>query len=170
MSTSTPEVLYHGSRFRQPELMPGIKHSKELVEWDNGESNLWLYATTIKEEAIGLGIAGAIEHTFDDLAEYHVQGNKIEVVSYSRLMTLKQLHELKVYLYTIAYHDDDGWEKNANKQNGLDKTEYKTTGIIKDIMSCIEVDVKAWLADKEVSFSIAHNKAAMESRPAWTNW
>ena len=60
-----PSVLYHGSLYKQNELMPGFKRSGKLVQWDGIENNTYLYATTDQLEAISLGLGSALEKELD---------------------------------------------------------------------------------------------------------
>jgi hypothetical protein len=61
----TPKILYHGSGFKHSELKPGIQHSGVKVEWDKTESNEYLYADEIKENAISMAFASAIEKKYE---------------------------------------------------------------------------------------------------------
>lgn len=137
-----PQYLYHGSLFEQKELMPGFKRSGKIVKWDQTESNVYLYATGVEDTAIELGFASAIEKIFD-VTHFRCQGNRIEIET-SAPITKAALANVVVYLYKIAYKEDDNWKKNDNKNNGM-TTEYKTHKDIYAIERCEKVDITKWL-------------------------
>lgn len=146
--------LYHGSMYEQDELKPGFQHSGEVTNWDGIESNLYLYVSSNKNEAILLGIASAAEKVFKTKSASMSESERrfeITVESDSKLPTLEDVYALKVYLYTIAYQDGDKWVKNKNPYNSI-TTEYKTQETIRSaIISRETVNVKSILKDFKVT-------------------
>lgn len=141
--------LYHGSGYKQPELKPGFLHSGVLVEWDKTESNKWIYAAVLMEDAIAQGLASVIEKSYK-LARYQSVGNKITMTFDGPAPKQKDIEALTVYLYTIDW-DESIWTKVNNPHNGMDN-EFKTekTIVASMIDSCEKVDIKHWLSRKEV--------------------
>lgn len=142
-----PGYLYHGSMYKQDELMPGFKRSGKLVKWDGCEDNTWLYTTPDKREAQMLGLSSAVEKQFDNLKRWSQSEttNTIEIEFYNNPITVDQLYRLPVYLYTIGGDKADGWMANYNQQNGMAE-EYKTQATIRDnIARCEEVDIRELL-------------------------
>jgi hypothetical protein len=137
-----PNILYHGSRFKQNELQPGYNHSRQLVKWDQTENNTFLYATSVRDTAIELGFASSLEKLFD-VTYFKVEGKEILIECASELK-LKDLAIVPVYLYKIECKDADGWKKNDNEHNGI-TTEYKTHNCIRAILLCERVDITQWL-------------------------
>jgi hypothetical protein len=148
------KILYHGSGFKHSELKPGIQHSGVKVEWDKTESNEYLYADEIKENAISMAFASAIEKKYE-LDRYQTKKDsiKIKLANGSKVPTKEMLANLKIYLYTIALKETDQWEKVNNKVNDC-YTEYKTNAVIKShILNVQEVDLEKWLGTKKLSIS-----------------
>ena len=145
--TQTPETLYHSSGFKANDLRPGIAYTGKKVEWDHGESNEWLYATTDRSAAIDLGIASALEKKFR-LDRYQTDAYEIVITSPDRIH-LDDLKELKVYLYTIDFSGADGWVKNDNAHNHLD-TEWKTKKTV-SYSEVEQVDVEEWMRGKKIN-------------------
>lgn len=141
--------LYHGSGYKHPELKPGIMHSGELQKWDKTESNEWLYATTLMEEAIAQGFASVIEKHWQ-LSRFQSSEDLITIIVDGPLPSLKELQGLMVYLYKIDW-DTSVWVKVDNMHNGM-TNEYKTKSVIgpKMIDSCEPVDLVGWLKGKRV--------------------
>ncbi len=147
-SHKEPLVLYHASGYKNDVLKPGFKHTGVLKEWDNGENNHFLYATTEKQTAIDLGVASAIEQFFK-LDRFSIKGKEITIVSPEHI-ELSDLANLKVYLYTINDKPEEDWVKNDNPSNKLD-TEYKTACDHVEPYSIQEIDVSAWLKTKKIN-------------------
>lgn len=162
MSTRLPALLYHGSAYRQDELMPGFQRSHEEVRWDQGESNRFLYATTEKEVAIALGFGSALEKRFP-IDRFVVADDNISVyIDAKELPLLKaSVVHLAVYLYTISPVPSQRWIKNTNLSNGL-TTEYKTAQTITALETVQCVDLPQWLSKR--SFHV------IASRPNWERW
>lgn len=144
----TPTLLYHGSLYKQNELMPGFKRSGKLVQWDGVENNTYLYATSNKAEAISLGFGSALEKTLDS-RRYATYDNNIVVYFNRELPTREDLVKLVVYLYTIRFKATDGWVKNNNPLNNID-TEWVTQSTVRNLDRCEQVDLEAWLKTKNV--------------------
>lgn len=147
-----PEYLYHGSGYEQDELKPGYSHSKELTTWDKYENNTYLYATTIRDSAIALGFSSAIEKKYD-LESTHIseKTKTIKLVFRQNIPDIKDIENIKVYLYTLKY-DPNIWTKNNNPFNNIDN-EYKTKKEIKDIVSRNMVDIPELLKQYQLSMS-----------------
>lgn len=155
--------LYHASSYLQEELKPGIAYTGEKVEWDETESNEWLYATSNKEAAIAQGLASAIEHHWL-LHRFQSSGNHLAFTfdAGTPVPTRRDLERLKVYLYVIHAHVADGWVKNSNTHNKL-RSEYRTQNTVRDrIASASLVDMKQWLQGKDVSLTSA--------QPGYAGW
>lgn len=172
---SNPTVLYHGSRFKQTELKPGFLHTGVLVEWDETESNKFLYATSVYNTAMELGFASSIEKAFD-VDHFHVDKGIISIQTPDDLK-IEQLYNLPVFIYTLQCLDGDCWMKNANEHNGLD-TEYKTNRTIRAIEKCEALDIRKWLTNYEVRIERQIAKSAngrgkelvTESIPVYLKW
>jgi hypothetical protein len=148
---NTPKTLYHGSLYKQTELMPGFKRSGKLTVWDGVESNLNLYTTTEREEAILLGIGSALEKTFNTDRYRTIEG---DIWIYSQQpITLEQIYDLEIYLYTIPFRVSDGWVKNNNPYNDID-TEWLTRKTIRQI-KVERVDLKTFLKGRGVTITQA---------------
>lgn len=155
---SKPDTLYHSSMYLQDELMPGFKRSGKLTEWDHVESNRFLYATTERDEALLQGFASAVEKTWN-VHRFQARGSKITVHIEGPHPSVADVHGLTIYLYTIAFDEADGWQKNRNVFNGM-LTEWKTLQTIQErIVQRETLDVKAWLETKRLEF-IPHDQNA----------
>lgn len=141
-----PSLLYHGSMYKQTELMPGFKRSGKLVKWDVCESNDHLYATTDPDEAILLGIGSALEKTFETTRySYDETKRLLKITCGDHPVTVNDLWNLEVYQYRIHGSDQDQWGFNYNLQNGI-RTEFKTQSTIKsNLMGCRKIDVHSFL-------------------------
>lgn len=140
-----PSYLFHGSAYKQGELMPGFQRSGNLVKWDNTEDNTWLYSTSKREDAIMLGISSAIEKQYK-LDRYHYdQKRRMLEITISEPITQRDIEGLQVYLYTIRADAADGWMANYNPANGIDD-EFKTQRTVeKGLIKTEVVDVAAAL-------------------------
>lgn len=114
--------LYHGSAYKTDVLKPGIKHTGVKIDWDNTESNEWLYASSDRTEATMLGFFSYLEKHHGGTA-FHMSANEIIITS-----DPFELDDIKVYLYSI--NTDKGWVK-VNNQSNNSVTEYKTKNHIK---------------------------------------
>lgn len=141
-----PGYLYHGSMYKQDELMPGFKRSHKLVQWDGCEDNTWLYTTASRNEAMLLGLSSAIEK-IGGLKHYkHSEKDRtIDIEFYEKPMALAEIYRLPVFLYTISAEKSDGWMANYNTQNGM-VNEYKTQQTIQGNIAHAEpVDIRSLL-------------------------
>lgn len=157
-----PLYLYHGSMYKQPELMPGFKRSGELVQWDQTESNEWLYASSDRDEAIMLGISSAIEKNWL-LDRYHYDAKRKEItIDTSEHFTLSDVMKLPVYLYTIAGESDDRWVPNLNLNNGI-LSEYKTQNTVESsIRKCEKLDLYKVLGKVKVTIRMSASEYSTE--------
>ena len=140
----TPKILYHGSLYKQDELMPGFKRSGKITMWDGIESNQYLYTTTDKQEAESLGIGSAVEKVFET-ERFNTEGKIITIWS-RKPIPLEEFLKLEIYVYTIPYKGTDGWVHNNNQQNNID-TEWITKNTVYGV-SVEQLCIKTWLADK----------------------
>jgi hypothetical protein len=174
-NNNQPQYLYHGSRFEQTELKPGFYHSGKLVTWDGTENNKHLYATTDESLAVELGFASSIEKQFP-IDRFHVDKKKIKIQT-KQPLTVQQLEQVPVFVYTIELLPQEGWVKNNNKHNGID-SEWKTPETVKAIVHCRAVNVREWLKHYQIdiqrvmpSVGEGSSKEAMESAtPAYIGW
>jgi len=152
-AVGVPPFLYHGSMYKQQELMPGFKRSGVLVKWDVYESNQWLYMSSNKEEAILLGIGSAAEKVLDVVGyKYDAAKQQMTLISESGSLTKKDLEKLDVYVYTVTGRAEDGWIKNVNPNNHID-TEWKTEHTIREaIVKREKVDVRDALVGWTIKF------------------
>lgn len=146
-----PKFLYHGSLYKQAELMPGFKRSGKLVQWDGIENNTYLYTTTDKNEAIGLGLGSTIEKKFNS-RRFSTYDNNIVVYFTGSTPTIEDIHGLEIYVYTLTPTPQDNWVKNNNPFNNID-TEWVTQATIKSITKCERVDIKKWLNNKNLALT-----------------
>ncbi|AEH03764.1 hypothetical protein AVT69_gp339 [Pseudomonas phage PhiPA3] len=146
-----PEFLYHGSLYKQKELMPGFKRSGQLSVWDGVESNLNLYATTSKEEAYDLGIGSATEKNYDSDRFTTIDGNIW--VFCQKPIDITQWLQMELYCYTIPFRETDGWVKNKNPYNNID-TEWTTRKTVHNV-SVEQVDMRTVLKGRCVTITQA---------------
>lgn len=163
-----PNRLYHGSMYKQDELMPGFKRSGKLVKWDLVESNLFLYSTTSKEEAISLGFGSALEKVFNT-ERYATLDDTVYVYFKDEVHALEALFNIEIYVYTIRYDATDGWRKNNNPVNRIE-TEWCTKQTIqRNILSCERVDIRQWLQGKRLVLTNEPSKIAPQNLgKSWT--
>ena len=152
--------LYHGSGYKQTELKPDIMHSGVLQEWDKTESNEWLYATELMEEAIAQGLASVLEKNYK-LCRYQSASNEITMTFDGKQPSRKDLDSMEVYLYKIDWIKDI-WQSVDNLHNGM-TNEYKTKKVVTASMidSCDLVDIKTWLSRKKI---------VIKAKTAAMNW
>lgn len=157
--------LYHGSKYSHTELKPGIKHTGEKKQWDETESNEYLYATTSKDDAIGMALASTVEQSYLlDRFQHHDNVIRITVAEGKEMPTLEDLLKLKVYVYTIEFDSKDGWEKVKNQHNNMDG-EYRTKKTLKNnIVGQQMIQMSKWLKDKQVVIT------SPDKKPKWAKW
>lgn len=150
LTKTLPPVLWHGSAYATEVLKPGFLWSKKLVEWDHGESNHYLYATTDQQTAISLGFASALEKRWR-LNRYKTFGSKdVSILIESPdAITHYDLEQLLVWLYEIYPQNDQQWVFNHNLDNGLE-TEFKTHRTV-PWQRRESVNLKHWLGSKDVN-------------------
>lgn len=165
---SVPETLYHGSLYKQKELMPGFKRSGKLVHWDGVESNQYLYTTTDKAEAVSLGFGSALEKTLDS-RRYATFDDIIVIYFAKELPNVETVCALKFYVYSIATRDEHEWVKNSNPFNNI-TTEWITQNTIRHIKRCEEVDVKKWLSTKHVYLTTSAVDSCPKKLISGTRW
>jgi hypothetical protein len=161
-------LLYHGSGFDQTELMPGFMRTGKLVQWDEVESNEWLYTTTDKDEAISQAFASMIEKTYNSM-HYKREGKDIVITMEGEVApSMAEVEKLQLFVYTIRLEPEDKWVKNANEFNQI-KTEWKTQSIIdRNIIHKEQVDLKFWMATKHIRFQLGGS--AKETMPNYLAW
>jgi len=157
-----PPYLYHGSAYKQNELMPGFERSGELVQWDGTEDNTWLYTADDKTEAIMLGISSAIEKKFLlDRYSYDEKRKTLTIEISDPDFSKKDILDLTVWIYTIKADNDDGWMPNWNKQNNMNG-EYKTQRHVDQNLVKVEhVDIHQIL--RNTTIKIVRNEVSTES-------
>lgn len=154
----TPEMLYHGSSFKQDILKPGFAHTGLKVEWDRTESNEFLYADEDTEEAISMAFASTIEQKYK-LSHYQTKGNRITITlaKGEKKVDKNELSKLKGYIYYIANISNDGWVK-VNNQYNHSTTEWKTKKHIdQNLLGLSEINFGDWLKQKELNVIIESN-------------
>ena len=166
-SNAVPHLLYHGSAFNDEELMPGYKRTGILVEWDETESNKFLYATTSKKEAIKLGLASSIEKTFK-LNKFKTEGDSIFIVIEGNELSYAKLCKLPLYVYTIRTTDRDGWVANNNEHNNM-SDEWKTDQTIRGLAAIEHVDIKEFFKDYRVEIQYV-DKRGNKIKPTFMSW
>lgn len=145
--------LYHTSAYRTDTLRPSYQITGELVEWDETESNKFLYASADKAASIDQGFASLLEKLYA-LKRYVSNDKQITIYLYNKTIPkIEELYSKIIYLYIIDYDIGDGWVKVNNEHNNM-KDEYKTSNIVpsESILNIEEINVKKWLGDKKVVF------------------
>lgn len=144
--------VYHGSAYDQKKLQPGFNHTKQLVQWDDVESNQYLYGTTDKTQATVLGFAALLDKNYG-LTEFHHRGKKITVVLDDKSVKSLLKKDLIVYLYSC--NKDNLWIKNNNPKNNL-STEYKTQETITPARKT-RINITDWLSEHGYSLTVLRN-------------
>lgn len=162
-----PEILYHGSHYKQEELKPGYLHSGKIEKWDKCESNEFLYTTTDRIAAMFLGFASAVGKVYGSSSfTYNKDSCKISIhkdVSENKLMTIE------AYLYEITPEDTDHWILNMNPFNKI-VDEYKTSSTITGISNVEKIDFNDFFKDKELTFTIDIPALESLSRKGFILW
>lgn len=142
--------LHHGSKYNHTELKPGYERVGEKINWDETESNEYLYATISKEDAVGMSLASTVEQGYL-LHQFQHHGNVIRIiVSEGPSPTIDDLIKLQTYVYTIRFDEKDGWEEVNNQHNNM-KDEYKTKNTIRSSIEHVDViRMEEWLKDKQI--------------------
>jgi len=156
-------MLYHGSMYNQPELMPGFKRTGRLIEWDEIEDNSWLYATTNLDEAIRQGlysllsqhfavkrIASAGKRILIDLYPDQ-KGQELENYTEFKINARGWFNDFRIYLYSIEMRDSDNWLRNINPNNHL-RNEWKTQSTIKAALLHVSaIEPMLWMGRREMT-------------------
>jgi hypothetical protein len=142
--------LHHGSKYNHTELKPGYERVGKTINWDQTESNEYLYATVSKEAAIGMSLASTVEQSYL-LDRFQHHDNVIRItVSEGQLPTIEDLLKLQTYVYTIRFDQKDGWVEVNNKFNNM-SGEYKTKNTLKSNIEQVSViQMEKWLKGKQV--------------------
>ena len=150
MRESLPRLLYHGSAHKSAVLQPGINITGNLVQWDETESNEWLYATTDENLAVEMALASSIEQSHL-MNRFHTDGDQItiELDMKSPPLTLAMLKRRVVYKYVFVPQVSEGWEKVNNAVNNT-TTEWKTERIITVFRRVVTISMFDWLVTKRV--------------------
>ena len=126
-----PRILYHASPYSNEVIKPGIEHSGELRQWDETESNRFVYASSSKAEALVNGIASCVENFFGEkfkLTRMQYTEGRL-VVEGDGHLDWNDLCERDVFLYLVKGRVSHGWVPVNNANNGSD-TEWKTAETI----------------------------------------
>lgn len=147
LNESSPKLLYHGSMYRHDVLKPAFQITGELREWDEGQSNEWLYATPDINLAIEMGLASAVEQKWI-VNRFHTDGPEITIELDVRSPPLSQhmLHRITVTLYTITFKLMDGWERVDNDE----VNEWRTKRAVSSIRARRIISMYEWLMDRSV--------------------
>lgn len=162
------DLLYHGSSYLQAELMPGFKRSGVFVQWDRIENNHFLYASTQRDSAIGLGLSSAFEK-MAGVNRYEFDGKNMIIDTDTADVTLEAVYGLAVYLYTLPHRDGDGWEKNFNPFNNI-LTEYKTVQTVELDTPAEQIDLKKWFSDKKLTLTRRQLSRESVTEPIYYRW
>lgn len=157
--------LYHGSKYKHRELKPAFMWTGEEKNWDQTESNRFLYATKARDAAIDMGFASALEQSFV-LKRIQTRGNNIVITIESGPMpTREDLKKIVVYVYKIKKVDADGWQEVNNRFNNMPE-EYKSERVIPEssIELVEEIKMEDWLKGRNVTVKNGVGK------PAWSGW
>lgn len=129
--------------------MPGIHYTGELTTWDGKlETNEFLYATSVAQEAILLGFGSLVEKKHNSV-RFGTGDGVVEITldtgvrGAPKAVTLKRLQAETVWMYTIPTTTRDGWYKNNNPFNNI-TTEWKTTHSIECYIA-VPVEMGPWL-------------------------
>lgn len=173
-------ILYHGSGYKHTELKPGFQHTGVEVKWDEVESNHFLYASTVREDAIDQGFASLMEQKFA-IKHYQSTGGRVRIVLDPAFpVTAEEIEKLTIFVYRIKQRPNDGWVKNNNPHNNL-TTEWRTDHVIAAaIEKVIEIPIGRIFVDliithtsKLIVFSnIDFKTMGLEAidRPAYLTW
>jgi hypothetical protein len=148
-SIRLPDVLWHGSAYKTEVLKPGFLWTRKLVEWEHGESNHYLYATTEREAAIALGFANAVKKAFR-VSRCKFYGDRVIVIEAQHSVSVFELLQLPIYLYEIRPEDDQSWVRNHNPRHPRE-SEFKTHLPIATVRA-EQIDLHAWLRNKDLNF------------------
>jgi hypothetical protein len=123
------EPFYHASAYAEKEaLKPGFEYTGELIEWDQTESNKFLYATNDQEFAVDMGFSSALEKMLQvDKIETNTDFIKVYLSKNQKVPSQSVLEAITIYLYRISGHVPmEPVENSFNNAVG----EYKYAGRI----------------------------------------
>lgn len=149
-------LLYHGSHYHTVPLKPAYLHTKRIVRFDKVESNKFLFATIDKNDAILLGIASSVEKEYG-LRKFHIEQHDeaIKITFETKHpLTLKDLKDLEVYVYTIPLLEEDHWVQTNNPFNKYGEYEYKTDNVIEHIQLIEKVDILPYLKARDIEINV----------------
>lgn len=164
--------LYHGSAFKHSELKSGFAHTGELMNWDETESNKFLYASTVESDALDQAFASEVERRYQTLKFVSTEDGHVTVyLKDEKLPPRSEIESIVAYVYVIKYLVADGWTKNNNEHNNL-ATEWKTPSTVpaSSIKKIKEVRVGEMLLKKKLLKFITPNKLTLETLPGWSGW
>lgn len=147
------EKLYHGSAWRNVVLKPGIHYGGVEKQWDETESNRFLYATRDRNLAVAMGMVGLLEDYAFDRFHYGEDGINIETDTDAGVI-LRGLEGKYVYLYVIVVREDQGWVKVRNKHNNA-VDEWKTDTVLSEGWEIEDVRVTEWLRQNRFRITTA---------------
>lgn len=156
-------MLYHGSMYKQPELMPGFKRTGVLQEFDTTETNEWLYASTNLDESLRQGlysllgqhfavqrISSAGKRILIDIRSDQ-KGQELENYTEFKRNARGWFSDFKIHLYALEMLDKDNWLRNINPHNHL-RTEWKTQSTIKAaILHVSPIEPMLWMGRREIT-------------------
>lgn len=146
-----PATLFHGSPWKTDDLKPGFLRTGKLKEYDQTESNRYLYATDQIDEAVFQGFCSLLERHYD-IASFHSEGKLIEIRMDSFVLpTIAAVSWLELWCYHIVTLEEDGWERVNSEQNP-GYPEYRTQSTIPPARCrAVPVDLKAFLAKHRIT-------------------
>jgi len=158
-------LIYHSSKYEHEVLQPAFKHTGVEVQWDQTESNHYLYAAKSRDDVIDMGLASALEQSFKvNRVQTRDQNITIVIENGAVSPTREDLLGIVVYLYTIFKAPEDGWEAVNNRFNNL-ADEFKTKNDIqRNIRKVEKIEMKEWLRHRKVTVLNSAGK------PAWSGW
>lgn len=141
-----PDKLYHSDIVRKQTIVPTTRRPGIIDELDKPEL---IYATEDPELAICAAIAQAIT-TITSLKNFSIDGEKVFVDLYvdSVPITVSDVVDLEVFLYTIATNSKQTWRRNYNTKNNL-LGEWITSDVIHFYERVTTLPISKWLDGKE---------------------
>jgi hypothetical protein len=138
-----PLVLYHGSYYLTDTLKPGIDHTKAEIQWDETESNKFLYASAGRQLAAEMGFASSLTQIGLEVRRFKTEKGIMTIEGYSPISTTDIERVKQFYVYCIA--PDRFIPVNNKFNNAVD--EYKTDQHIpkREIIRVETIDAKAFL-------------------------
>lgn len=124
------KYLFHSSAYLHEELRPGFYYTQQEKRWDKFETNHFLYASSVKEDAVDQGFASAMEQRCQ-IDQYRSTSDGEILIRLNNLypVSVSEIETIDIYLYRIRFMSQDGWMKNNNPNNNL-STEWKTNHVV----------------------------------------